>query len=102
MIWLCRMQAFLHEVYPTTTIKQLNNQQFNNNESSKLVNLLINSNSFVRILIVGVIAPIFEELIFRKVLIDHVAPKGWPVSDSHTGAPQCRRCAHYRREGAAV
>ena len=49
---------------------------FNNNESSKLVNLLINSNSFVRILIVGVIAPIFEELIFRKVLIDHVAPKG--------------------------
>ena len=49
---------------------------FNNNESTKLVNLLINSNSFVRILIVGVIAPIFEELIFRKVLIDHVAPKG--------------------------
>ena len=30
----------------------------------------------MRILIVGVIAPIFEELIFRKVLIDHVAPKG--------------------------
>ena len=23
-IWLRRMQAFLHEVYPTTTIKQLN------------------------------------------------------------------------------
>ena len=49
---------------------------FNNTESSKLMELLMNSNPFVRILIVGVIAPIFEELIFRKVLIDHVAPKG--------------------------
>ena len=49
---------------------------FDNSESSKLVELLINSNSFVRILMVGVVAPIFEELIFRKVLIDHVAPKG--------------------------
>ena len=49
---------------------------FNNEESSKLVELLINSNSFIRILIVGVVAPVFEELIFRKVLIDHVAPKG--------------------------
>ena len=49
---------------------------FNNTESSKLMELLMNSNPFVRILMVGVVAPIFEELIFRKVLIDHVAPKG--------------------------
>ena len=49
---------------------------FNNEESSKMAEILMNSNSFLRILIVGIVAPIFEELIFRKVLIDHVAPKG--------------------------
>jgi len=49
---------------------------FGNDESSKLTELLIDSNPFIRVLIVGVLAPIFEELIFRKVLIDHVAPKG--------------------------
>ena len=49
---------------------------FGNQESSKLAELLMNSNSFLRILIVGIVGPIFEELIFRKVLVDHVAPKG--------------------------
>ena len=49
---------------------------FNNEESSKMAEILMNSNSFLRILIVGIVAPIFEELIFRKVLIYHFAPKG--------------------------
>ena len=49
---------------------------FQNEESSELAKLLMESNSFLRILIVGIVAPIFEELIFRKVLVDHVAPKG--------------------------
>ena len=49
---------------------------FKSEENTQIVELLVNSNSFLRILIVGIIGPIFEELIFRKVLIDHVAPKG--------------------------
>lgn len=49
---------------------------FGNKESSELVDLLMNSNSLLRVFMVGILAPIFEELIFRKVLIDHVAPKG--------------------------
>ncbi|MBP5529887.1 MAG: CPBP family intramembrane metalloprotease [Lachnospiraceae bacterium] len=49
---------------------------FGNEPGSELTDLLINSNSLLRIFMVGVLAPIFEELIFRKVLIDHVAPKG--------------------------
>lgn len=43
---------------------------------SGLLDLMLGSNPFIRILVVGILAPIFEELIFRKVLIDHVAPKG--------------------------
>lgn len=41
-----------------------------------LAMLMINSNFFVRVFVVGISAPIFEELIFRKVLIDHLAAKG--------------------------
>ena len=43
---------------------------------SEIVELLLGSNVFLRILVAGILAPIFEELIFRKVLIDHLAPKG--------------------------
>lgn len=49
---------------------------FSDSTENKLNMLLMGSNPFVRIFVVGILAPIFEELIFRKVLVDHVAPKG--------------------------
>ncbi len=45
--------------------------------ANKLLELMLGSNFFVRVLIVGILAPIFEELIFRKVLIDHVSVNGY-------------------------
>ncbi len=45
-------------------------------ETNALVKLMMNSNFFVRLLVVGILAPIFEELIFRKVLIDHTIIHG--------------------------
>ncbi len=44
--------------------------------SNALANLMIDSQPFYRILTVGVLAPIFEELIFRKFLIDRIGKYG--------------------------
>lgn len=44
--------------------------------SSDLADLMMNSNPFWRILTVGILAPIVEELIFRKLLIDRVVKYG--------------------------
>lgn len=49
-------------------------------DASGIVNLLLNSSFWLRVLFVGVLAPIFEELIFRKTLIDNCAKYGqWPA-----------------------
>ena len=45
-------------------------------ETNALANLMLDSNPFWRILTVGILAPIFEELIFRKLLIDRVIKHG--------------------------
>ncbi|MCR4647713.1 MAG: CPBP family intramembrane metalloprotease [Lachnospiraceae bacterium] len=45
-------------------------------QANALAKLMLNSNFFVRLLVVGILAPIFEELIFRKILVDHVAVHG--------------------------
>lgn len=52
----------------------------NPNDSSAVVELMMNSGWFMRVLTVGILAPIFEELIFRKVLIDHLAKYGKVVA----------------------
>ncbi len=44
--------------------------------NNTLSNLMIQSNAFWRIFTVGICAPIFEELIFRKLLIDRVIKYG--------------------------
>ncbi len=49
-------------------------------DTSSLADLLYNSNPFPRILTVGILAPIFEELIFRKVLIDRLNKYGALIS----------------------
>lgn len=44
--------------------------------NTAVAELMLNSGFFMRVLSVGILAPIFEELIFRKVLVDHLAPYG--------------------------
>lgn len=46
------------------------------NDSSALGNIMMSSDAFWRIFTVGIMAPIVEELIFRKLLIDRVAKYG--------------------------
>lgn len=43
---------------------------------NQLGNLMLSSDAFIRILTVGILAPIFEELIFRKLLIDRIVNHG--------------------------
>ncbi len=45
-------------------------------DSSALAELILNSNPIWRILTVGILAPIVEEMIFRKLLIDRVVKYG--------------------------
>lgn len=45
--------------------------------TNQLMELMLGSNFFFRLIVVGILAPIFEELIFRKVLIDHVSVNGY-------------------------
>ena len=44
--------------------------------SSNIADLMLSSGMFMRILTIGILAPIFEELIFRKLLIDHLIKYG--------------------------
>ena len=48
----------------------------NANDTNALANLMLDSNPFWRILTVGILAPIVEELIFRKLLIDRMIKHG--------------------------
>lgn len=48
----------------------------NANDSSALSNLMMSSDAFWRILTVGICAPVVEELIFRKLIIDRMAKYG--------------------------
>lgn len=45
-------------------------------DANALAEIMTNSTPFMRILVVGILAPIFEELIFRKLFIDHVLKYG--------------------------
>lgn len=45
-------------------------------DNNELVGLMLGSNTFVRILVVGITGPIAEELVFRKFLIDRVCKYG--------------------------
>lgn len=45
-------------------------------EVNQLGNLMLSSDALIRILTVGILAPIFEELIFRKLLIDRIVKHG--------------------------
>ena len=55
-------------------------QPFSGESLTKASNLMQNSNVIVRTLVVGIGAPVFEELIFRKVLIDRTIKYGEYVS----------------------
>ena len=49
---------------------------FGGDGSSVIAELLMNSNPIPRIIVIGILAPIFEELIFRKLLIDRLSRYG--------------------------
>lgn len=53
--------------------------------NSAVVTLMMNSDPFMRILTVGILAPIFEELIFRKVMVDHLVKYGKWVAVAASG-----------------
>ena len=53
---------------------------FTGNNLNNATNLMENSNVVIRTLVVGIGAPVFEELIFRKVLIDRTVKYGEYVS----------------------
>lgn len=55
-------------------------QPFTGNNLNNASSLMENSNVIVRTLVVGIGAPVFEELIFRKVLIDRTVKYGEYVS----------------------
>jgi membrane protease YdiL (CAAX protease family) len=49
---------------------------FPNNKSVDIAAILLGSKTFLRVLSVGILAPIFEEMIFRKLLIDRLIKHG--------------------------
>jgi len=49
---------------------------FSDYQGSDLSNVLMDTNAFIRVLVVGILAPVFEELLFRKILIDRVVVYG--------------------------
>ena len=49
---------------------------FGGDGSNVIAELLMNSNPIPRIIVIGILAPIFEELIFRKLLIDRLSRYG--------------------------
>ena len=55
-------------------------QPFNGGSLNKASELMQDANVFIRTLVVGIGAPVFEELIFRKVLIDRTIKYGEYVS----------------------
>ena len=55
-------------------------QPFTGNNLNNATSLMENSNVIIRTLVVGIGAPVFEELIFRKVLIDRTIKYGEYVS----------------------
>lgn len=57
----------------------------NPNDNNTIANLMMNSDPFMRILTVGILAPIFEELIFRKILVDHLVKYGKCVAIAASG-----------------
>ena len=55
-------------------------QPFSGDSITNASNLMENSNVILRTLVVGIGAPVFEELIFRKVLIDRTVKYGEYIS----------------------
>ena len=59
-----------------TIVNNLITRPFGGSNNSAIAQLLIGSSILPRVLVVGILAPIFEELIFRKVLIDRLSKYG--------------------------
>ncbi len=59
-----------------TLVHTLMTIPFGGNGSNAVAELLVGSNPIPRIIVIGILAPIFEELIFRKLLIDRLSRYG--------------------------
>lgn len=59
-----------------TMVHRLITLSFGGDGSNVVAELLVGSNPIPRIIVIGILAPIFEELIFRKLLIDRLSRYG--------------------------
>lgn len=59
-----------------TMVHRLITLPFGGDGSNVVAELLVGSNPIPRIIVIGILAPIFEELIFRKLLIDRLSRYG--------------------------
>lgn len=60
-------------VFPLALVGSLINYLITGSNNTNILEIMMGSNPVLRILTVAFLAPIFEELIFRKLLIDHLA-----------------------------
>ena len=63
-----------------TPIHMILTLPFQGNPNAGITEMMLNSSFFERVLTVGVLAPIFEELMFRKILIDRTIKYGEFIS----------------------
>ena len=62
--------------FPIETALTLPFQNGNESSTSDIAQILENSSFFDRVLVIGIMAPVFEELIFRKLLIERTIKYG--------------------------
>ncbi len=69
-LFVCYFLALIGMLIGTVVSNALGASEVN------IAHVIVDSSVIPRILYVGILAPIFEELIFRKLLIDHLLPRG--------------------------
>lgn len=69
-LFVCYFLAFIGMIIGTAVSNAIGVSEVN------IADVIVGSSVLPRVLYVGILAPIFEELIFRKLLIDHLLPRG--------------------------
>lgn len=69
-LFVCYFLAFIGMIIGTFVSFAIGASEVN------IADVIVGSSVLPRVLYVGILAPIFEEMIFRKLLIDHLLPRG--------------------------
>ena len=79
---LCTAGLTLMGIVIGTPIHLALTMPFTNNEtnSTEVVELMLSTSIWERVLVIGILAPVFEELIFRKLIIDRMIKYGQWIS----------------------